>query len=139
MPAVNLARALLLVSVASFGLIGLAYLVVPGTMLSIVGIEADATTDFLMRTEGVALLTGAIFIWAARDGQSAASQIVLLGLGFYFIVGSVVDLAAWTQGVVGQASVPSAVARIVIGGLCLLSVALLRRGDRSATPGEVET
>jgi hypothetical protein len=129
----TLARALLLFSVASFAVVGLAYLLVPGTMLSVVGIPSSATSDFLMRTEGVALLSGAVFIWAGRDVSSTAARLVLLGLALYFILGSAVDLAAFVQGIVGSAAVPSVVVRTAIGMLCLASVAVMGRPQSSAS------
>jgi hypothetical protein len=46
----------------------------------------------------------------------------------YYILGSLVDLAAFAQGVVGMASVPSAAARIILGGVCLFAAA--RRAGR---------
>lgn len=61
-------------------------------MLSIVGIGAAPTTDFLMRTEGVALLTGAGLLWAVRTGTSPQPRIALASLAAYYIVGSLVDL-----------------------------------------------
>jgi hypothetical protein len=132
---VTLARVLLLVSVSAFAIVGAGYLAAPGAMLSIVGIPSDPTSDFLMRTEGVALLSGAVFIWAARDASSTAARVVLGGLAFYFIVGSVVDLGAWLQHIVGPAALPSAVVRIAIGALCLITVSLLRRSNASGDHG----
>ena len=55
----TLSTVLIRVSAVIIALIGLGYLVAPSAMLSIVGIGAAPTTDFLVRTEGVALLTGA--------------------------------------------------------------------------------
>jgi hypothetical protein len=128
-----MARVLLLLSAILFGVTGFGYLVVPGVMLSVVGIDSGITTDFLIRTEGVALLCAATLIWAARDVRAAAAPIVLVALAAYYIVGSVVDLAAFGQGVVGVAAVPTAAGRIVIGCLCLISaVGLSRRGPRTS-------
>ena len=52
---------------------------------------------------------------------------MLFTLGLYYILGSLVDMAAFTQGVVGVASVPSAGVRIVVGAICLLVAARLTR------------
>lgn len=87
-------------------------------MLSIVGIDADPTANFLMRTEGVALLTGAGFLWAVRAGTSRQRQVALLSLAGYFVVGPLVDLAAFNDNIVGPASLPSAVIRIAVGVVC---------------------
>jgi hypothetical protein len=120
---VHLAKALVLLSVLAFGITGLGYFVVPAAMLSIVGISPAATTDFLIRTEGVALLAGGGMLWAVRDGPPSQLKLVLAALAVYHIVGSLVDLDAFGQGVVGSASIPSAGIRIVIGGLCVVAAA----------------
>jgi putative effector of murein hydrolase len=120
-------RALISASAVIFAGIGLAYFIAPGPMLSIVGIPSNSTNDFLMRTEGVALGSAAIFLWAARGGSSATVTIALSGLATYYIVGSVVDLAAFTDGVVGAASVPSGVIRIGFGLLCIWAAFGLRQ------------
>jgi len=52
-------------------------------------------------------------------------RVALLSLAAYFILGSLVDLVAYAQGVVGVASVPSAAVRIALGGACLFAVARL--------------
>ena len=108
---------------------GLAYLLVPGLALAVVGVESATTTDFLLRTEGVALVCAALFIWAARDGSTRQVHLVLVGLAVYYILGSLVDLAAFAQGIVGVASVPSAAVRIALGGLCLIAAARLSRSS----------
>jgi len=118
----RLAAALIRASSVIFGVVGLGYLLVPAAMLSIVGIDSVATTDFLMRTEGVALFTGAGFLWAARDGRPDQLRLVLAALAGYYVLGSIVDLQAFTKGIVGPASVPSAVVRIALGSVCALAV-----------------
>jgi hypothetical protein len=131
MSIVRVATGLLLLSAAVFAVTGLAYLAAPGLPLSVVGIESTATTDFLLRTVGVALLCGAGIVWAARRGGPRQVRFVLVGLATYHVLSSVVDVAAFAQGVVGSASVPSAAARVVLGGLCLLAAARLS----SQSPG----
>lgn len=122
-----MARALLLLSAILFAVTGLGYLVTPGLMLAVVGISSGPTTDFLIRTEGVALFCAAAFIWSARDGRTPAARIVLGALAAYYVIGSVVDLVAFGQGVVGAAALPSATGRVLIGCLCAISVARTRR------------
>ena len=117
----TLSTVLIRVSAVIFALIGLGYLVAPSAMLSIVGIGAAPTTDFLMRTEGVALLTGAGLLWAVRAGTSPQRRIALTSLAAYYVVGSLVDLAAFNDGIVGISSVPSAVVRIAVGMLCAIA------------------
>jgi hypothetical protein len=122
----KLARLLVLISMAAFVVTGLAYLLVPGVTLSIVGIESAATTDFLIRTEGVALLTVAGLLFAVRDGSTSVMRVAMPVLAFYFIVGSLVDLVAFGQETVGNTSVPSAAARTGLGVVCLYAVTRLR-------------
>jgi hypothetical protein len=114
----GVARVLLLISVVAFAVTGVGYLVVPGTMLSVVGITSVATTDFLIRTEGVALVTAAVLIWSVREAPPGTVRMALLGLTFYYVVGSIVDLGAFASAIVGPASVPSALVRIVLGLGC---------------------
>jgi hypothetical protein len=117
----TLSTVLIRVSAVIFALIGLGYLGAPSAMLSIVGIGAAPSTDFLMRTEGVALLTAAGLLWAVGTGTSPQRRIALASLAAYYIVGSLVDLAAFNHGIVGIASVPSAVVRIAVGVLCAIA------------------
>jgi hypothetical protein len=126
-------RALLLISAIAFFVTGLGYLLIPGTMLSVVGIASAATSDFLIRTEGVALISAAVFVWAVRDAGPGPTATVLVGLSVYYVLGSVVDLAAFLQSIVGPASVPSAAVRIVLGCLCAWAAAGPRRRDSSAS------
>ena len=117
----TLSTGLIRASAVIFAVIGLGYLVVPSAMLSIVGISAVPTTDFLMRTEGVALLTGAGFLWAVREGTGGQRRVALASLAAYYVVGSLVDLAAFNGNIVGAAAVPSAVIRIAVGVLCAVA------------------
>jgi uncharacterized protein YjeT (DUF2065 family) len=113
--------ALLVLSAVAFVVTGLEYVIPPGAALSIVGIESTATSEFLLRTEGVALLAAAGLIWAVKDAGDRAIRIALVALGGYFIVSSLVDIVAFQDGVVEAASAPSAALRIMFGGLCLLA------------------
>ena len=131
-PTMKLARSLLVLSAVVFAVTAIGYLVVPGVMLSVVGVASNDTADFLLRTEGVALLTGAMFLWAARSGPPRLIRIVLAGLGVYYLLGSLVDLTAFTDGLVSAASVPSAAVRISLGVVCFVAVA--RVPSRRATP-----
>jgi hypothetical protein len=123
------ARLLLLLSAVVFAVTAIGYIVVPGLMLSVVGVASNDTADFLIRTEGVALLAGALLLWAARSGPPRLIRIVLAGLGVYYVLGSLPDLAAFTGGLVGAASVPSAAVRIALGVVCLVAVGVTSRGS----------
>ena len=116
------ARRLLALSSAVFAATGSAYVVVPGFALGIVGIQSSPESAFLLRTEGVALLFGAVVAWALRSADVRAHRTGLLALAGYYIVSSLVDLGAFAQDIVGPASVPSAVVRIAIGLICLGAV-----------------
>ena len=117
-----LARFLLAISAVVLAVAGVAYLAVPGLALEIVDIEATPDSEFLLRTEGVALLFGATIVWAIRGGDVRVQRIGLLALAGYFVFSSLVDLAAFAQGIVGPASIPSAAIRIAAGAIYLVIV-----------------
>lgn len=127
-----MADRLLVISGILFAVTGIGYMLVPGIMLGIVGIASAATSDFLIRTEGVALLCGAGVIWGARQAQPSGLRLVLLSLSAYLVIGAIVDLAAFVQGIVGVLSVPSAIVRIGLGAACLVAA-------RRATAGPSAT
>ncbi len=129
----TLARTLLQLSSVVFAVVGIGYLAVPGAMLSIVGIRSDATTDFLLRTEGVAMLAAAGIIWASTHLSAAPKRLVLVSLAGYYLLGSVVDLAALWQGIVGAASMPSAGARLVLAALCIGAAVKLPRATNDGS------
>jgi hypothetical protein len=86
-------------------------------MLSIVGMESTPATDFLVRTLAAALLALTPGAWAARRRNGSSDQRgVLVGLAVYMFVSSIVDLRAFLGDVVGIASIPSIVLRVVVGG-----------------------
>ena len=120
---------LVTVSAIVFAITGLGYLLVPGPMLAVVGVPSTPTSDFLLRIEGVALLFGAGVLWGVRNAGARPMTVALLSLAFYFVVGTLVDLAAYGQGIVSIASVPSAAVRIALGIACL---AVAARVSRSA-------
>jgi uncharacterized protein YjeT (DUF2065 family) len=122
------ARSLVLLSAAVLAVTGIGYLLVPASMLAIVGVASTTTTDFLLRTEGVALLAGAGFLWAIRDGDRRQLGVALTVLSAYYVLSSAVDIAALIDGVVGPASVPSAVVRIALGVVCLVLAARMDTG-----------
>jgi hypothetical protein len=123
----ELASRLITFSAAVFAFVGLAYLFAPGQMLAVVGISSKPEGDFLIRTEGVALASAAVFLWAARRGTAFQKRLALGGLALYYIVGSVVDLMALGSGIVGPASVPSGAIRIALGVVCLVAIRLSDR------------
>jgi hypothetical protein len=116
-----LARILFALSAAVLAMTGIAYLVVPGLALGIVDIQATPDSEFLLRTEGVALLFGAATVWLVRRGNRPARRNGLLALAGYYVLSSLVDLLAFAQGTVGPAAVPSAAIRIAVGAICLVA------------------
>ncbi len=105
----TLARSLLVLSALLLAATGLGYLFVPAAMLSVVGIGGSPTEVFLIRTEGVALVTAAALTETARRAGGRAVQLALVILAFYLVAGSLIDLIAFRDGIVGPASVPSAI------------------------------
>jgi hypothetical protein len=116
-----LARILFALSAAVLAVSGIAYLAVPNLALGIVDIESTPDSDFLLRTEGIALLFGAALVWVLRGGDVRPRRIGLLALAGYYVVSSLLDLVAFAQGIVGPASIPSAAIRIAVGALCLVA------------------
>jgi hypothetical protein len=94
------------------------YLLVPSAMLRIVGIESNPQVTFLVRTLAAALLALSPGAWAARrrDGTSAQRS-VLVGLAAYMFASSLVDLYAFINQIVGIASVPSIILRVILGAV----------------------
>jgi hypothetical protein len=62
----------------------------------------------------------------------SSGRLALTSLAAYYVVGSLVDLAAFNGNIVGIAAVPSAVLRIAVGVLC--AVAALGERVLTATP-----
>jgi hypothetical protein len=96
----------------------LGYLFAPSKMLSIVGIVSNPQMDFLVRTLSVALLALFPSTWTARYRDNTPTQCaVLIGLAGYMFLSSAVDLQAFMSDIVGVASVPSIIFRILLGGV----------------------
>ena len=121
----TLAKALITLSAAAFALIGVAYLIAPALMLSVVAIDPTPTSDFLLRTIGVALLCAGGFLWAVRESSRRQLRLVLIALGAYYVLSAVVDLSTFSESVVGIAAVPSVTVRIAVGAICLGTAARL--------------
>ncbi len=100
-------------------------------MLSVVGIPSSATVEFLMRTEGVALLAGAGFLWAAIDARPTQQRIVLFALATNYVLSSIVDLLAFNDAIVGSLAVPSIVIRLAVGALCVFAAMRSTRSESS--------
>lgn len=125
-------RGLLTLSCVVFAVTGAAYVAIPGAALGIVGIVSSPTSEFLLRTEGVPLLFGAALLWAVRDGGHRVERVALLALAGYYVLSSVIDLAAYADGIVGPAAIPSAGGRIAVGAICVAVAWLTGRSSPRA-------
>lgn len=112
----GLARLMIAVGSALFIATGAMYVVVPAVALDILDIETTATSEYLLRSHGIALLFGGLVLLVAIAGRLPAA--VLLALAAYLVGSSVVDVAAFAQGFAGPATVPAAITRIGLGVLC---------------------
>ena len=110
-----------------FGVSALAYFVAPAASLRIVGIASDPTERFLLRTLAATLLAFVVPLWPAATRPSTSLRNGLVwGAITYLVASSLVDLAAYSDGIVSGLSVPSAAVRIA---LAVWLVVLQRRGS----------
>ena len=109
----------------------LGYLLVPAAMLRIVGMDSTPQVTFLVRTLAAALLALSPGAWVARrrDGTSGQRG-VLIGLAGYMFASSLVDLYGFINQVVGIASLPSIVLRVILGAV-LVWLIPARNGRRA--------
>ncbi len=131
----RLTRTLLWLAAVALVAVGIAYVVVPGAALGIVAIEATPTTEFLLRTQGVALVAAGAFLLLIPSTRSWRTRSALLAVAGYLIAGSVVDVRAYLDGIVGSAALPSAVIRIAAGALCILAAIARARPVATARVG----
>jgi hypothetical protein len=130
---VRLTKTLLWLAAVAFVAIGLAFAIVPGVPLGVLAIAASPATEFLLRSEGVALVATGLLLVLIPPARSWRTRFALLAVAAYLIVGSVVDLRAYLDGVVGTAALPSAGIRIAAGALCVLAaLARARPGPTTA-------
>ena len=112
--------------VGVFGVSALTYFVAPAASLRVVGIASDPTERFLLRTLAAALLAFVVALWLAATRPSTSLRHGLVwGVVTYLVASSLVDVAAFVDGVVSGLSIPSAAVRIV---LAVWLVVLQRRG-----------
>lgn len=96
------------------------YLFFPAWMLRVVGMESTPQTNFLVRTLAAALLALIPSAWAARKReQGSLFQSVVIGIAIYMFLSSLVDLHAFLIQLVNNASVPSIIFRVMLGGALL--------------------
>jgi hypothetical protein len=93
------------------------YLLVPSAMLGLVGMDPTPQVIFLVRTLA-ALLALSPGAWAARrQDHTSAQRGVLIGLAGYMFASSLVDLYGLINHIVGIASLPSIVLRVILGAV----------------------
>jgi hypothetical protein len=103
-----------------FAASAIGYLLFPSAMLSVVGITSNDQMDFLVRTLAAALVALIPSAWGARKRNDLALyRSVVFGLVIYMFLSSVVDLHAYLTHIVGAASIPSIVLRVLLGGILL--------------------
>ena len=113
-------KAILTFVVFLFSVSAIGYLIFPATMLSVVGIISNNQMDFLVRTLAAALVALIPGAWSARRGGNASLYpSVVFGIVIYMFLSSAVDLHAFLTHIVNNASIPSVVFRILIGGMLL--------------------
>ena len=129
----RLTRALLWLAAVALVAVGLAFAIVPGIPLEVLAIASSPTTEFLLRSEGLALVVAGLLLVLIPPGRAWRTRFALLAVAAYLIVGSVVDLRAYLDGVVGTATLASAALRIAVGALCVLA-AIARARPVEPTP-----
>ena len=116
----KLYTALVTFIVILFAVSEIGYLIFPTAMLSVVGMKSNAQMDFLARTLAAALVALTPSAWSARKREnSPLFQSVVFGIALYMFLSSAVDLQAFFTHIVNNASVPSIVFRVVLGGALL--------------------
>jgi hypothetical protein len=94
-------RNLFTVSAIVAGLFGLAFVLVPGPLTELYGIELSDGGLYVGRLLGAAFLMFAVLTWQSRDAQdSTARQAIILALLVGFVVGFVVSLVGQFNNIV---------------------------------------
>jgi hypothetical protein len=83
------------------GLFGLGFVLVPGPLTELYGIDPTAELLYVGRLLGAAFLMFAVLTWHSRDAQdSTARQAIVLALFVGFVVGFVVSLVGQLNDIV---------------------------------------
>ena len=81
-------------------LFGIGFVLAPGQVLSIYGVQGSPDVELVARLYGGTLLSIAVIEWLARDLPEAAVQAVLIGLGIAGVINLVVLAMATLAGTV---------------------------------------
>jgi hypothetical protein len=93
---------LLIINAVVAALFGIAFVLVPGQVLSLYGVEASATLKYAGQLLGAAYVGFAVLTWSARNANdSAARRAIILALFIGDAVGFVVALIGQLNNVVG--------------------------------------
>jgi len=93
-------NALMVVSAVVAGVFGLAFVLVPGQLVSLYGITADAPLRYIAQLFGAALLALAVAAWQARNATDTGVRALVLGFAIGDTAGVVVALLGQLAGVV---------------------------------------
>ena len=75
------------------GVFGVVFVLVPGRLVSLYGVTADASLTYVAQLFGAALIALAVVTWMARNAaDSDARRAIVLGLAIGNIVGFVIAL-----------------------------------------------
>ncbi len=93
---------LLIINAVVAALFGIAFVLVPGQMISLYGVDASAVLEYTGRLLGAAFVGFAVLTWSARNANdSAARRAIILALFIGDAVGFVVALIGQLNNVVG--------------------------------------
>jgi quinol-cytochrome oxidoreductase complex cytochrome b subunit len=94
-------NALLMVNAVIAAAFGIAFVIVPGPLVALYGVTADAALRYVGQLLGAALVVLAVVTWLARNAtDSDARRAIVLGLAIGSTVGFVVALLGQLGGVV---------------------------------------
>ena len=104
-------RTLMVINTVISAVFGIAFVLIPGKVLSLYGVQPSPALHYMGQLFGVSLVTFAVLTWSARnaDASDARKAIVLsffIGDGIGFIValiaqlGSIVNTLGWSTVVI---------------------------------------
>jgi hypothetical protein len=94
-------KALMIVNTVIAAVYGIAFVVIPGRLVSLYGVTADAPLRYVGQFLGAALVGFAVVSWLARNApDSPTRQAIVFGLGTGCAIGCVIALLGQLGGVV---------------------------------------
>ncbi len=93
---------LLIINAVVAALFGIAFVLIPGQIVSLYGVEATATLNYAGQLLGAAFVGFAVLTWSARNSNdSAARRAIVLALFIGYATGFAVALIGQLNNVVG--------------------------------------